>query len=62
MHHSRRTRCSVAEIVEFPLQMPVEADLVRRLKEVTYEFSGRVTIAQVIGCFQIAVDEIKAAQ
>ena len=52
----------MAEIVEFPLQMPVEADLVRRLKEVTYEFSGRVTIAQVIGCFQIAVDEIKAAQ
>lgn len=49
-------------VVEFPLQMPAEAALVERLKEVTYEFSGRVTIAQVIGCFQIAVDEIKESQ
>ena len=51
-----------AEVVALPLRMPVEAELVTMLKEVTYEFSGRVTVAQVIGCFQIALDEIKDSQ
>lgn len=52
----------MAEIVEFPLQAPVELALVERLKEVTYEFAGRMTVAQVIGCFDIAISEIKEKQ
>ena len=52
----------MSQVFEFPLQMPVEAALVERLKEVTYEFYGRVIVAQVIGCLQIASDEIKDAQ
>ncbi len=50
------------EVFEFPVRAPAEYALVQRLKEATYEFTGRVSIAQVIGCFEIALDEIKEAQ
>ena len=49
-------------LIEFPKQTPVELMFVERLKEVVYEFSGRVTIAQCIGCFKIAMDEIQSEQ
>lgn len=52
----------MAEVFEFPLRAPVELELVERLKEVTFEFNGRVTVAQVIGCFDIALSEIKDSQ
>ena len=52
----------MSNVVSFPVQAPVELALVERLKEVAYEFSGRVTVAQVIGCFKIALDEIEAKQ
>jgi len=52
----------MSEIAAFPVRAPVELALVERLKEVTFEFTGRLTVAQVIGCFDIALAEIRKDQ
>jgi hypothetical protein len=52
----------MAEVFEFPVRAPAELELVERLKEATFAFSGRLTVAQVIGCFDIAISEIKDSQ
>ena len=45
-------------IIQLPLQAPVELELVDAIKTTIYGFSGRVTMAQVVGCLKIAGDEI----
>lgn len=50
------------EIVVFPLRAPVELTFVSDLKSLTYKYVGRLTVAQVIGCFDIALTEIKEEQ
>lgn len=52
----------MSNIIEFPVRAPAELEMVERLKEVVYEFSGRVIIAQCIGCFDIAMREIRNEQ
>lgn len=39
-------------------RVAAEAALVEKLKAETYAFSGTLTVAQVLGCFQIAAHEI----
>lgn len=52
----------IGNVVAFPVRAPVEAELVERIKQVVYEFSGRVTVAQCIGCIDIAKSEIVEEQ
>lgn len=40
------------------LEVANDAALVEKLKAETYAFSGTLTVAQVLGCFQIAAHEI----
>jgi len=53
---------SIENLINFPLRAGVEEEFVERIKEVVYEFSGRVTIAQCIGCVEIAIKEIVTEQ
>lgn len=50
------------EISTFPLKAPVELLLVNALKDATYQYCGRLTVAQVVGCFHIALEEIREDQ
>ena len=46
------------KIMEFPPKYPVEKMLVDDLKNACYQYSDRISVAQVIGCFHIAISEI----
>lgn len=50
---------STDNVVPFPVRMPVELELVAAIKDAVYEFTGRVSVAQVIGCMDIAMREIR---
>ena len=52
----------MTNVIPFPPRAPAEVELVSKLKDVVYQFSGRVSIAQCIGCFDIAMREIRQEQ
>lgn len=49
-------------VIEFPIRAPAEAALVAELKAAAYQYIGRMTVAQCIGCFHIALQEIQEEQ
>lgn len=53
---------SAENIIAFPVRAPAELELCGKLKEVTYEFAGRLTLCQIIGIFAVAVEEIREEQ
>lgn len=48
-----------AEVINFPIRAPAELEMTTKIKEVVYQFVGRVSIAQVLGCLEIVGQEIQ---
>ncbi len=49
-------------VLDFPPRFPMELALACDLKAIAYKYAGRLSVAQVIGCFAIALSEIREEQ
>ena len=45
----------MAEPIQFPAKSQAATDLVKAIKDTVYSFSGRISVAEALGCVQIAL-------